>query len=406
LLNDPLLAQAWEDADAAADSPRAENVSHALLAVARVISSWEKEVRHTAEVWTGRLHAQAKWSAEGDERWEGLDVRLNQVEKALTDVTSSLQNQNKQFFSHLEEQSSQLRSSLADAVKNINADVGSLVDANYKQVIAASNAEALAIKMHVSDIVTRTSDKTESNYSTVGQKMDSFGTNLQSMTTSVSSWDETVATLRKLSQEATDFASNTEMRLEEAHGEVSRLSTLTDTLKHELEETRHELEKVTHSPATEVLRRLKEIEMRGRLRIDRQAGKVDFLKPVEFLPCDPSEEISVEFKDENNVLPVLSDVADISRLFGTPFRVEVDILQGKGSKEWWLQLAASQAEVIKAQLTESCGIEESLIKVRGQLATPTKGAPANSVVVLLDQEVFTIPKVDDGPAKKAGKQKK
>merc|ERR1719195_1441878 len=72
------------------------NMAHALLAVAKVIAAWEAEVRATAEVWSQLLSAQAKWSAEGDERWSAMHVRLDSMQERLDKFCDDFREQHDQ----------------------------------------------------------------------------------------------------------------------------------------------------------------------------------------------------------------------------------------------------------------------------------------------------------------------
>lgn len=394
-------------AELAADGPAVtETTSHALLAVAKVISSWESEVRQTADIWSGHLSAQAKWSAEGDDRWRGLHAQLEKLESNMASIMENMQKTNMQFQEHQKKESSELQSSFKDAARDISSAVSSVIMENRGVLVRENKDASEAIKKHVTELVSGTLEGADEQQNSISQQMGTCNERLQDLTNQMDTWHVTVDELRKSADEAKDCAARTQKSLDESVAEVRRLGGATEALQQQLQETQTELERVTFAPAMDVWKKLKDIETRGTLRIDRQTGKVDLLKTVQFSAANPNAEPTATLKDPEASCQIFSDIAEVTNLFRTPLNLDVQILPGKGGKpEFWSEVANSQAQMIKEQLIKQ-GVAESLVTATGDLAA--KGAKANFTLIQLNQDIFPAATADgpknDDQAKK-GKKK-
>lgn len=380
-----------------------DSIAHGLLSVAKVISSWENEVRLTADIWSGHLSAQAKWSAEGDERWTGLNSRMEHLDHQLGVLTKEVREQAEKMEAAQKRESSQLVSAVKVAVGELGSNRAKADEELYKQLVDQKGIQTDSIKRHVTELVSGTLDKSDGQQQSIGQQMGLFNEGLANLKTSVDGWHHLVDDFRQNAEEAKAVAEKTQKQLVDSQAEVTRLGTLTETLKERMNIAEAELEKVTYAPALDVWRKLKDLEANGNVKIDRQTGRVELLKDIQFAQADATAAPAAELRDVTQAHPILSDVAEVLNLFRTPLNVDVQILPGKGGKpDFWQEVAVCQARVIKEQLVRY-GVEDSLVAAGGQLAI--KGAKSNFTLLQLNQEIFPRQEAAEEAKKGAGKKK-
>lgn len=151
-------------------------------------------------------------------------------------------------------------------------------------------------------------------------------------------------------------------------------------------ETNNALQAAVAISMSNAMRRLKEIEGRGHLTINRHSGELKLVKPIEFA--------GAAFGDAAQAAKSLSDVAELLLIYRVPVELQVFVKVTKGKpKAECEQLATSRAELVKGQLEE--------LQVPGDLLA-LKGAtgPQEGLVVQLDKDLFV--EAPQQPAKSGG----
>merc|ERR1719454_1558646 len=146
------------------------------------------------------------------------------------------------------------------------------------------------------------------------------------------------------------------------------------------------------------MKRLKELEGRGNVKINRQTGAVTVARGLEFVPALPSDDPQGRFADEMAAKETLQDLAQLANTFDIAWlEIEVRIKVAKGgTQEAWDRLAAAHAEVLREQL-ECFESEFSMEKVSIKSAAGKEDA---DVYVRFDASIFAeAPKAPKGKAK-------
>lgn len=149
--------------------------------------------------------------------------------------------------------------------------------------------------------------------------------------------------------------------------------------------------------------RLKEIDSRGRVQLNRQSGAIQLVTPLEFVAVKPGGDTAAEFVNPSIAKNVASDIAELAHIFEGPMAVEAHLKPAKGgTPAFWDELAARQAELVRSRL-ESGGVPAERLVARGLAGS--KGQNANVVVVKLDSDLFpNLPEPVAASAKKGGKR--
>lgn len=159
-------------------------------------------------------------------------------------------------------------------------------------------------------------------------------------------------------------------------------------LQGDLNELRGKLEKASESSLSCGLRRVKDLEDRGNVSLDRVSGEIRLLRPVEFAavnPTDPSD--APRFANAEAAQHVLQDVAQLVALFDGPAHVEVHSKPQKGgTPAFWDEVAEASAGLVKAWMQENASVPPERVTAKG--VAGNKGLNANAVVVRLDKAFF------------------
>ena len=163
-----------------------------------------------------------------------------------------------------------------------------------------------------------------------------------------------------------------------------------------LKELKVQLENAQMVSLMNSMKRLRDIEARGNVKVDRQSGRIVPVRPLDFIPEAPPKEkgpFEVQFKDAAEVQKVVPDLLEVMSIFDAPLQINCVVKQGRGDANTWQQLAERRAEMVKESLVTS-GRDES-ISISGTIG------PASDIFgQLLDTEIFP-PK--PSPSKSASK---
>lgn len=176
--------------------------------------------------------------------------------------------------------------------------------------------------------------------------------------------------------------SRTEAKAREA--EAERLAGEGRELRGQLQSLQEEIESSTAIPASELLRKIKELEARKNIRIDLKSATVETVKNLDFEIKKTSEGPEMVFKDSRLAERVLRDIAELAMLLSAPLVVES---YAKGNNpDAAAQSASSRAALVKEQL-KSLGVEEELMGTKGVAGNKNSKGP--SLIIRFD--VFSMP---------------
>lgn len=159
-------------------------------------------------------------------------------------------------------------------------------------------------------------------------------------------------------------------------------------LQNKLSAMEQKLKLATESSQSPVdlIRRVKQIESKGRVLVDLTKGDVESVKPIEFVSKTQHEDPTAEFVDGGSVDPVLSDFCEIANMFNVP--IEIQGHTAGGSCEFSQKLALNRAQLIVERLI-ALGVEQRLLTARGFPGETGKNTAC--VVVKLDMFEDDVP---------------
>ncbi|CAJ1341301.1 unnamed protein product [Effrenium voratum] len=117
------------------------------------------------------------------------------------------------------------------------------------------------------------------------------------------------------------------------------------------------------------LKRLRDIESRGNIKVDRQFGRVALARALEFVPAAPPKEKGAvggpaSFGDAFEAEKVLEDFLEVVAMFDAPVQVGVGCKASKSDAAAWQDLAVKRAALIRDYLV-SHGRPEDSVTVLG-----------------------------------------
>lgn len=127
---------------------------------------------------------------------------------------------------------------------------------------------------------------------------------------------------------------------------------------------------------SELERRIREIELRGNVRIDWQRGLVEVLREIGFVPRRTTESPDAELANPSAACFIFDDVAEAAGLVGGTVTVEGHTRGGES--DFWQALAMDRARLVGKALIDR-GIDQNRIVTRGM---PGKRG-LNKVAVLI-----------------------
>lgn len=330
-------------------------------------------------------------------RWMGLDVRLDQLSEQVGAVGELVRRQGEQLGSlETAEHAGEQAYKLAGAMKEMGRSSNKALTDFAGRLREGADSDIEALKVHFRKML--------DDGGAIRRAMELLDARLLEWDTTTRAetarWRQQAEELERQVanlQEAAKSAKTWQSTAEQAHAKAIKLDQHVQGLETKLGETRSALEAATDNTLTNGMRRLKDLEARGCLTVNRQTGEVALLKPVDFAPPKAGDqEPAAEFANAATAAAVLQDVAELGRLFEGPIEVEVHMKVGKGGTPgFWDQVAERSAALVQTQLEQN-GVQGERVNAKG--FSGTKGLNTNCLVVRLDRQLF----VDDG--KSAGKR--
>merc|ERR1712032_482802 len=209
-------------------------------------------------------------------------------------------------------------------------------------------------------------------------------------------FQEEKAKMEEIAETARSHQASTE---EAPQKTTDTLSKRMAGLQNKLESSEVALRKAQDVSLEKCMKRLKELDARGNVRVNRHTGDVQ-LSPIPFVAAKPGE-AEANFVDSSAADRVLLDVAELFSIFDGPVQVEAHIKPGKGGKpDFWKQVANNQADLIRQRL-EASGAPAERIDAVGLAGK--KGLNLDAIVIKLNKALFPE-ELAAAPAGKKGKK--
>jgi len=378
------------------------NMPGSLLAIANVIYSWEVQVRKAADVWGQNLDNQTQVLNDVGERWDKLHSKIDHMQERLDQIAQEMQDRTTQVVPE-ECQPTRPRSETTGTLSRLShgfevtveSVVSSMTDATCEAVQEVKDALAAqmhqctdTIQKHMTGLITG-SDVPKKGASSLVGKIASIEKHLASMTSFQENeqyWKETSNGWRDSCDQMKERANKTQATSDKARKEAERLEQKAKGLQEQLEENQKDLQKALVAPGRDVLMSLHEIESGGNIRINRQSGRIDFVRGFEFIPPKSADFPTAEFKDADAAEACAADVAKTVCLFGSPVQLELTVMPGKGgTPAFWNDVATCQGNLF-AEVLKKSKLPQSLLTVNGQVAA--KGAKSGSAFAQLHKDLF------------------
>jgi len=267
---------------------------------------------------------------------------------------------------------------------------------------ATANSNLEAFKEHISVVLSGTGGISGS-LGTLDQRMSQWelATNIELANQCAAAKDlaENVTKLEEIAETARSHQANTEEALKET---TEKLTNRMVGLQGKLESSEDALRKAQEVSLEKCMKRLKELDARGNVKVNRQTGDVQ-VSPIAFVAAKPGE-AEANFIDPSVADRVLLDVAELFSIFDGPVRVEAHLKPGKGGKpDFWNQVANNQADLIRQRL-EASGAPAERVEAVGLAGK--KGLNLDAIVVKLNKDLFPEELSAVPPGKKGAKGKK
>jgi len=398
-------------------------------ASAKVIAAWESDNKRAEDLLLSHTREQhGRWVSD-NLRWSQLETQLSTLREQMDKLGVEVQQQSDEvnkLVAAQSRESSNVISALQDGVKEMQGVAAKAFESLQESFNQESAMHVETFKRHNFDLLVGAGIEGPSNpeigeeggegsqltASSIakGCQHPSVHAALRELDNRLLEWDggcrkdaeqcrqameQMKGQLKEQMRETQILSSD----VEQAQNKAIDLERILSEMKMELENNRQEL-KVAHSMSMHnSMKRLKDIEGRGNIKVNRQTGAVTMARIVEFAPCKPAEEPCGKFADPHVAAQVLKDLAQIANAFEvSSLEIDVRVKVGRGGAEdFWEHLAESQATLVREHL-EMNGFPSEKLTVKG-----LAGNYEPECLVRLDNALF--PEVGKAAGKAKAKPK-
>mmetsp|Transcript_36508 Transcript_36508/g.66917 ORF Transcript_36508/g.66917 Transcript_36508/m.66917 type:complete len:523 (-) Transcript_36508:52-1620(-) len=336
---------------------------------------------------------------EQQSRWENLDLKMSRLQADIHEVRSLLIDKHNESHGSLQETAANVTAGQAMLEKKLHEvhehHAQSIQDLTEK--LKSDGASQLEATRTLMDDALSSPNALSASLTELQSKVSEIEVIARKETSDLRS---EVASLKDSLAHAEEQWTTWKGTADEANADLTSLRETSSQLSEQLESTRGELEVALNRALGTSLLHLKQVESRGNVKLNRETGALEVLRPLEFTPCQPADgKPTPRLAEPDAAGVVLEDVASVIKLFDTSTDVEVQLKEQKGLKapaEFFSALGDASAGVIQAALLER-GASPERLKAKGTAGK--RGASANSIAVKLHSEYFSS---DEGGAKKGG----
>lgn len=262
---------------------------------------------------------------------------------------------------------------------------------------AAAAADSDALKKYVANVLIGPKEKESHGVAESSDRPQSIGRALGCLEERLTTWEgTTLSDLRRWRESTLKL----EYELKDANRDVEHTKAISEQVRaqHEVLEGRvselqdalsvaeKALERAHAATLNEGMKALKEIEGRGRIKVNRQAGDVKLLDTIVFLP-PTAENPNGSLADATVAGRVLADIADVAAIFRVPLHLEVNVKVPKNGDPAHFQALADAWGRLAKDCLESKGLLADNVASKG-VAGPTV---VEGIVVQFERAIFVSP---------------
>mmetsp|Transcript_50477 Transcript_50477/g.117844 ORF Transcript_50477/g.117844 Transcript_50477/m.117844 type:complete len:522 (-) Transcript_50477:45-1610(-) len=332
-------------------------------------------------------------------RWEDLDSKMNRMQQDIHEVRSLLIEKHNESHGALQQTAASVTAGqemLEKKLHEVHEDHVSSMQELFEKLRSNGVTQLEATRTLMDDALS-SPNALSASLTELQSKVSEIEVIARKETGDLRS---EVATLKENLEHAEGQGATWKASLDQATADLTSLRESAKQLSEQLGGTQVELEVARSRAIDTSLLQLKQVESRGNVKLNRETGALDVLRPVEFTPCQPADgKPSPRLAEPDAAGVVLEDVASVIKLFDTTTDVEVQLKEQKGLKapaDFFAELGDASAGVIQAALLER-GASPERLKAKG--AAGKRGVSANSIAVKLHGEYFSS---NEGGAKKGG----
>ena len=159
-----------------------------------------------------------------------------------------------------------------------------------------------------------------------------------------------------------------------------------ESLRDTLQQTHSQLETAELASLLNSMKRIREIETNGHVKLDRQFGRIVLLQQLAFSPAAPPKDAKqsppVSLADASQAEAVLDDVFEVVNMFQVPVSITISLKMPKGGDTAvWQDMAAKRAQVLRNYLVDA-GFPEDKVQTGGAVGA------SEAQIQLQDSSVF------------------
>jgi len=367
-------------------------------------------VHAARDSWHRHFESQRDHWFSDQERWAQMHSRLDKFQTQLEHIDAQVKS-NSSNMSHLEtvlrDGHKQVTSAIGEVLHQVGQEtlrsmLGTMVDNVCKNV----QADNECTKQHLTSLLHGAPEEGDTSNA---QRLPSLVKILSSihervctcetyLVEDISQWRDSSNKWSSCTEKAKHELTRLKSGAEDSQEQLGRCRAELKDLRSNLQQTQHALEAACAAPGKDIMKRLKDIEERGRVSMNRQSGHLEVLKQLDFKGRSANDAPTAEFKDVEISGAVIADLAEISGMFNVPTGLEVHIKPGKGgTPQFWDALAQSRADLVKETLAAK-GLARDLVAATGYChhcpeVSPHalhSGVKIPCVLLRLDKNIFPV----------------
>jgi len=358
-------------------------------AASMVSSQWIS----ATEVWNPFLKGTEERRTSEDDRWARMEKHFEQIQSKLDSLDAAVK-----------------KKDMEQGLQKLPALVAENLDSVLREMMRDMNGITQKIVGHACDDLRSTFTGDSQKLTTMlSEYFEDNSRIVKPIETSVKAMDARLsevthalrneANLKEESDKVQKGIEQMRCQLEESNEAVkstglekARLEKNTIKLEKAMEAVNNSLADAKTAVAAQALRRLKDVEGRGHVRLNLGTGNIEFVRPLAFVPNKPASGQALgDLRSPEDAQPVLSDIAELMGLFRVPVMLEVSTKAPKadprsgnkepqGSPAFWEAVANARCEVLVEELIRH-GIGRDLLLPKGAFK---KNANSDGLVVRLD----------------------
>jgi len=320
------------------------------------------------------------WVHEGE--WQkAFDVRIDKMSASVEAMVCEVQSQRQQL-KYVESGQSNLREQFGCALRQTVIDIQDVNAKSAHQFREDLTHDLDGLKKYTQEFLAERSTHTDQILGGINARMMDWESSSKK---EVKEWLDKAYNLQQQLTESIGEVEHLRVSSSAAHTEASELKAVTKELSEQLCESTRALDQARHASLCEGMKRLKDIEGRGNLKINRQSGDVKLTTPLPFIvPAPKDHNPTAGFTDPGAARIILQDVAEVVRICDCQLDVTFAVKVPKGGAQpFWDELTQNRLNLVKDALMGN-GIPDDYLLLRGTAASHNM----DTMTFQLDRRLF------------------